>query len=75
MQTDSKKMLRFEHTTTDGVGGILAELGGVKMRIKVPKLDIQQSTRAGGSNGMWGAGAGGGHEGRTMTTTVSVLSG
>ena len=31
-------MLRFDHTDTDNVGGILAELGRVTMGIKVPKL-------------------------------------
>jgi hypothetical protein len=40
MQTISKKMLPFERTKIDGVGGILAELGGVKMKIKVPKNGI-----------------------------------
>jgi hypothetical protein len=37
---EGKKMLRFDHTDTNNVEGILAELGGgvVKMGIKVPKL-------------------------------------
>ena len=31
-------MLLFDHTDTDNVGGILAELGQVTMGIKMPKL-------------------------------------